>query len=382
MDGHEHKLSERCGEDGLQTTFRQLNLRSNVPFVAKAVDAGLQNPWAILVDPTDGSLWVTNRKLNTMVHYAADGTRIGLDISVSVGGAPTGITFNTATTAYTITNPITLQTMSSYIIGVTDGGYVWGYNPALSATQTFPIDNLVPYADRFYTGVTMLNTLLFAANFRGSVDVYNASGISPSQETTFNNPILPDYGPYNVATINNQVWVAYACNLLPIPVPLFGLGNGYIDIYRADSTFVRRFTSRGSLNTPWAMLSLTQNIVLIGNEGIGQIFAYDYLGTFLGPLKDKFQNPIVNDGLHGVALSSNFLNNSACGCHGGHHNHNYVLYGVSGFNNQGNNKNIDGLLFELVPDGSLKLLPEPPKKKEVKKHSHSHHHHHHDDDSD
>ena len=66
---------------------------------------------------------------------------------------------------------------------------------------------------------------------------------------------------------------------------------------------VKRFASRGALNSPWGIVQAkaefsteSENAILIGNFGDGRINLYDGDGRFLGPLKDDGR-PIQIDGL-------------------------------------------------------------------------------------
>ena len=82
-----------------------------------------------------------------------------------------------------------------------------------------------------------------------------------------------------------------------------GRGNGFVDVFDTDGHLLRRFTSRGPLNSPWAVTRASfafgrfSGRILIGNFGNGRINAFDNHGQFAGELEDPQGNPVVIDGL-------------------------------------------------------------------------------------
>ena len=85
-------------------------------------------------------------------------------------------------------------------------------------------------------------------------------------------------------------------------------GNGYIDIFNTNGTFVKRFASQGALNSPWGITeSIGEfgqggNAILVGNFGDGRINVYDGDGKFKGPLQSGGQ-PIAIPGLWTVTFA-------------------------------------------------------------------------------
>ncbi|HEY2846413.1 MAG TPA: TIGR03118 family protein, partial [Pyrinomonadaceae bacterium] len=82
-----------------------------------------------------------------------------------------------------------------------------------------------------------------------------------------------------------------------------GVGNGFIDEYDTNGNFIRRFATRGSLNSPIgatiapANFGQFSNDVLIGNFGDSRVNAFDPTsGAFLGQLMDTQGNPLVLNG--------------------------------------------------------------------------------------
>lgn len=194
---------------------------------------------------------------------------------------------------------------------------------------------------------------LYAANFAsGKIDVFdtnfapvalggNFTGIAP--------PLAPAgfvYAPFNVQTLNNNLYVTYALKDLLAPGDdVAGAGNGYVEEFTPDGIFIRRIATQGALNSPWGLdiapagFGQFANDLLIGNFGDGTINVYDPNNSnlFLGSLTDGI-GEIRIDGLWGLINGDNdgagrFTNQ---------------VYFTAGINNEK-----DGLF------GTLKAVPEP-----------------------
>src|SRR5262249_19733224 len=107
----------------------------------------------------------------------------------------------------------------------------------------------------------------------------------------------------------DHVFVAYALQDAAQHDPVAGAGNGIVDIYNLDGSFVRRFATNGQLNVPSGIVQAGANFgafsndLLIGNSGDGLINAFDpSSGQFLGTLKDGNGNPIANLNLHSMVF--------------------------------------------------------------------------------
>ena len=86
-----------------------------------------------------------------------------------------------------------------------------------------------------------------------------------------------------------------------------GSGFGFVSVFNLDGTWVKRFTSRGVLNAPWAMIpapcecGYPPGSFLIGNVGDGRINVFDCAGRYVGPLLGQSGLPIYLEGLRGLA---------------------------------------------------------------------------------
>jgi uncharacterized protein (TIGR03118 family) len=121
-----------------------------------------------------------------------------------------------------------------------------------------------------------------------------------------------------------------------------GPGKGFVDVFDTDGHLLRRFASRGHLNSPWGVARASfafgrfSGDILIGNFGNGRIHAFDSDGNFLGVLQDVNKNPIVIDGLWMLTLG------------GGRNSSSDTLYFTAGPNNE-----TDGLFGTITPASKL-----------------------------
>jgi uncharacterized protein (TIGR03118 family) len=122
-------------------------------------------------------------------------------------------------------------------------------------------------------------------------------------------PIPSDYAPSNILHLDGYLFVLW-CKKDPNNQTQFldGPGYGFISIFNLDGSFVRRFVSRGALNSPWAMIptpcecGFPPGSYLIGNNGDGRINIYDCNARYVGVLLYATGLPIVIYGLWGLAI--------------------------------------------------------------------------------
>ena len=176
-------------------------------------------------------------------------------------------------------------------------------------------------------------------------------GPAPSGSTTgfyapvqtdggFADPNIPaGYAPFGIQNINGDLFVTYAKQKLPDKHDdKAGPGNGFVDVFDTDGNLLRRFASRGSLNSPWGVARASfafgrfSGDILVGNFGNGKISVFDSRGRFLGLLRDINDNPIAIDGLWTLTLG------------GGRNSSSDTLYFTAGPNGE-----VDGLFGTITP---------------------------------
>ena len=155
--------------------------------------------------------------------------------------------------------------------------------------------------------------LLYATNFNsGSVDVYDSSFNPVTVTGGFLDPTIPaGFAPFGIENIGVKLYVTYAMQDADKHDDVAGPGNGFVDVFNPDGTLATRLISQGALNSPWGLALAPAGFgafsgdLLVGNFGDGTINAFDPAnGNLLGTIADSLGNPIVNQGLWGLAFGN------------------------------------------------------------------------------
>ena len=177
----------------------------------------------------------------------------------------------------------------------------WGSGSALKVA-----DQSASHA--VYKGLAMgsvgADTFLYATNFHvGKIDVFDKN-FNLVTDKPFWDPTIPaGYAPFNIRNIGGWLYVTYAKQKAPDNMDdEKGPGNGYINIFNTKGEWIKRFASRGALNSPWGIVKSAPgfglgNSILVGNFGDGRIHAYEPDGELIGALRKENGNPIEIDGL-------------------------------------------------------------------------------------
>lgn len=284
--------------------FQQTNLVADVAgYGAARLDPGLVNPWGISFSPTS-PLWISANHTSLSTIYDKDGMTVIPPVTIENGnGAPTGQVFN-ATKGFAIPangNP-------SRFIFASEDGTISAWNGGSAAFVV--VDRSKEQA--VYKGLAMGNdggaSFLYATNFKQSqVDVFDST-FTYVTDKPFRDPSIPsNYGPFNIRNINGEMYVTYAKHKAPDNEDdQKGAGNGYVDVFTTSGKLLRRFATRGALNSPWGIVPSVQafcnipDAILIGNFGDGRINVYSKDGIFAGSLKDMRGRDIIIDGLWAI----------------------------------------------------------------------------------
>jgi uncharacterized protein (TIGR03118 family) len=317
--------------------FAQTNLVSNIPGLATTLDANLKNPWGMAFSASS-PIWVADNDNSLATVYRGTGVRVPL--VVAVPSFPTGVVFNSAGTG----NFLSTNGVASNFIFATMAGSIDVWNSGNGSTAS--IAATTPSA--VYTGLAIGSNaggnFLYAANFAaGHIDVFNSSFAPTTLSGSFTDPNLPaGYAPFNIQNLNGKLYVQYAIIDPMTQDEVKGAGLGISDVFDTSGNFLQRLASNGTLNAPWGIAIAPAGFgefggdVLVGNFGDGKINAFDPAsGNWLGALTDSSGNPIVNDGLWGIAFGNNAANPNA-------------LYFNAGINDEA-----DGLF------GEIQAVPEP-----------------------
>ena len=274
-------------------------LVSDQPGVAARTDPNLVNAWGLTA--SGGSpWWVSDNGTDLSTLYRGDGTPQAL--VVHVDGGPTGTVFNP-------TAGFVLPTggKASFLFDSEDG-IVRAWNGAQGTTAVVVKDRSDVGA--IYKGLAIADTAagprLYAADFHNArIDVFDGSfGLVPGG---FEDASLPaGYAPFNVQTIGDRIFVAYAKQDEDAEDEVAGQGAGFVDAYDLAGNLLARVAQHGQLNAPWGLALAPEGFgrfggdLLVGNFGDGQINAYEELpnGHFAhrGELRGSDNKPLTIDG--------------------------------------------------------------------------------------
>ena len=334
----------KAGEDDShadRNAFVVTPLVGNVPGSAAMQDAVLENAWGITFSPAGSPFWVNDNASGCSTLYAGDGTKIGLQVSIPLPGgsvapnscqpfdfsnppatapaAPTGIVWNPST-AFVVPGT---KIAAAFIFATEDGtlsAWAGGLSPAAAAVlaadnSATPTQATGAVYKSLVFGLSARGLLLYAANFRhATVDVFGPNGANglftaATTDGGFMDPNIPaGYAPFGIANIDGDLFVTYAKQDDRMHDDVAGRGHGFVDVFDTDGHLLRRFASRGPLNSPWAVTRASfafgrfSGRILIGNFGNGHINAFDNDGRFAGELEDGHGKPLVVDGLWTLTL--------------------------------------------------------------------------------
>jgi uncharacterized protein (TIGR03118 family) len=309
--------------------FQQVNLvANNAIYNPDLVDPTLKDAWGLAWSPT-GIAWpnATTEGVSELYLVVPTPTKARAAVNIpsptdSVGGAPIGIVFN-STKGFMLPDKAT----ASFIFDGGDG-VISAWNGG-AGNNAFRIAN--NSATSSYTGLTLASSggqnYLYAANFKtGKIDVWDTAW-NPVTWMPFHDPGIPaGYANFNIQLVSEWLFVNYA-KVGANGKQAVGAGEGFTDVYNTDGSFVRRFATRGALNSPWGVtitptgflnsqnvkgssesgagagkVDSTQPVILVGNFGDGRINVFTESGIFLGQLQSHKQ-VITIDGLWALGFA-------------------------------------------------------------------------------
>ena len=289
------------------TSYQKVNLvADSAGWTGARVDTNLKNAWGIALYP-NGNFWISANHANAAVIYDRNGVQQLAPVMLNTGGAPSGAVYNS-----------TADFRGSKVIFANESGVI-------SAYITGAGDSTVIVADRSATGTVYKGlaiasdggaNFLYATDFHnGKVDVFDANfnyvTTKPFVDPSTTAVIPSNFAPFNIYSTGGQLYVTYAMHKAPDNMDdQKGAGNGYVNVFNPNGTFVKRFASQGTLNSPWAIAAapsgfgLGDGMILIGNFGDGRINVFDANGNYKSQLMNS-GTPIAIDGLWGLQFPVN-----------------------------------------------------------------------------
>lgn len=304
------------------SAFTVTALDSNIPGTGQQ-DPNLSHGWGISFAP-GSEVWVADHASNKSTLYDGNGN---IDSAVVVnipankaGGAsgPTGTVSNS--TGNFVVSKNGASAPATFLFDGT-GGTISGWAQSVDSGNAVTVFDGSDEGDVF-TGLAIFtqgstNMLLAANAGTGNVDVFDGSFKKISLTGGFKDPNIPSgYKPFGIQTIGNQIFVSYAHFTPGNPIEDHGAGLGFVDIFDATGTLVKRLVDTGgALNAPWGMAQAPagfgqfSNDLLIGDFGDGKINVYDPTsGAMIGTLSDGTGAPLVIPGLWGMAFGNGAFN--------------------------------------------------------------------------
>ena len=284
--------------------YTETDLVSDIAGRAQQTDSNLVNPWGLVPGPT-GVFWVADNVTGKSTLYDASGTVLPLVVTIP-GGRPTGIAVTEAATFEFTSGD---STVHAVFIFVSQSGTISAWSPAnpTAATQVASTPGAV------YLGVALASTAsgarLYANDFAGGkIDVFDGHFQRVTLPYSFADPTLPaGYSPFNIASINGQLYVAYAMRNASSGDEVAGPGLGIIDVFNMDGLLIYRFANFGALDAPYAMVVSPAGFgeqggrLLVGNFGDGHINAFTLSsGDLVGAVHTPLGDAIAPEGLWGL----------------------------------------------------------------------------------
>ena len=356
------------------------NLTADLPSVAANTDPVLRNAWGVAFTPAASPFWIADNASGCSTLYDGTGVKVALQVPIPLPdnsvpstacaaaqpastqtnplpptpAAPTGIVWNPTTAPATAFLVPGTNTPASFIFDTEDGTLsAWAGGVTANNQAVIAVDNSGGGSGNgavykgLATGVNPHGVFLFATNFRaGTVDVFAPNGSMGFRPATsaeidggFADPNIPaGFAPFGIQNIDGVLFVTYAKQDAQKHDDVAGPGFGFIDVFDTDGRLLRRFVSRGPLNSPWGVARASfafgrfSGNILVGNFGNGKIHAFDSDGNFLGTLRDATGKPIAIDGLWTLTLG------------GGRNSNSSTLYFTAGPNDETN-----GLFGTITP---------------------------------
>ncbi|MER6010606.1 TIGR03118 family protein [Streptomyces bluensis] len=308
--------------------FVERDLVSDLPGRAEAIDPNLVNPWGLVRKP-NGAILVSNNGSDTATAYsgALDNQPVnntGLLVRFPTGAAPDGVVRNDTDTFRFSAGG---KSGPARFLFSSESGSLFAFNPDVSPNAIQVAFEPSDGTNAVFKGLALVpgkkkdkehdkkkdkkheKPRILVTNFRDArVDSFDTNFKLLPPDRRFQDPSLPaGFAPFGIKTIGDKVFVTYALQDPAKHDDVAGPGNGFINVFSTEGKLLKRFASRGVLNSPWGLETAPKGFgqfagdLLVGNFGDGRIHAFDLkTGRFEGTLKTPAGNPIVIPGLWGL----------------------------------------------------------------------------------
>ncbi len=300
-------------------SFKTHNLVSDQAGKADVMDKSLVNAWGLSFGTKPATpAWIADNGTDVSTLYQGDVgstpvSKVPLTVKIP-GGAPTGTVFNGSKSF--VVRAGAKHGPANFLFS-SEAGKITAWSqgvPPLTTAQT-----VASAHNAIFKGLAIANTSkgprLYASDFHNNkVDVWDGNFMKVHKKGAFRDSKLPKgYAPFGIDTVNNDIVVSYAKQDAKAEDDVSGAGHGFVDLYSKGGKLLKRFASRGALNSPWGIAMAPKGFggasgdMLIGNFGDGKINVYSQSGAFLGPMKNAMGKPISIDGLWALEFGNGVI---------------------------------------------------------------------------
>jgi uncharacterized protein (TIGR03118 family) len=278
--------------------YKSTNLTSNQSGKAKHMDPLLVNSWGLAYSP-GAPFWISDEGNGWSTLYDGAGVPQSLQVVIppasgTGSGSPTGIAYNGS-------REFQIQSWTSLFLFATLDGTIQGWSHFVPNQALIAVNNSGSHSS--YTGLAITskssgNYLYAADTANNKVDVYDGTF---KFVTSFTDSTIPKgFVVFGIQDIGGKLYVSY--------VSATGGAGGYIDIFKEDGTFVKRFAHGKPLNQPWGFAvapknfgRLSNRLLISNNTNAGTINGFNLkTGKFAGTVKDSAGKAIAIDQLWGI----------------------------------------------------------------------------------
>jgi uncharacterized protein (TIGR03118 family) len=300
--------------------YAQRNLVSDQPGKAELMDPDLVNAWGLAFGPQTPA-WVANNGSDNSTLYTGGvmGSPVAkFPLTVSIpGGAPTGMVFN-GTSAFDIGSG--MSSGPAMFIFSSEAGRITAWNQMLMPLTK--ARTVAKVHDAIFKGLAIAASRhgprIYATDFHNRrVDVWNGS-FDRVKRHAFRDPMIPKrYAPFGIDSVKGRIVVTYAKQDKDAEDDVAGRGHGFVDVFSTGGKLLRRFASRGPLNSPWGLVLAPRGFgpasgkLLIGNFGNGRINVYRWAsGKLRGALSRQSGKPVKIPGLWALEFGNGVIGTS------------------------------------------------------------------------
>jgi uncharacterized protein (TIGR03118 family) len=316
-----------AGAAALGQHYTQTNLVSNQAGSAPASDSDLVNPWG-MSRSSSSPWWIADNATGLSTLYNGAGDKQGLVVTIPAAvsgnmGTPTGTIYNGSPADFLLAP----GKQALFLFSTLDGT-IAGWNPSVglpsggAPPSTHAVTMVKTTNGSSYTGLTSAwvrgNLYLYAANFtKGRVDVYDSSfhRVRFGERRFDDDWLPPDFVPFNVQAIGNDIVVTYALHETGNMHETDGPGLGFVDIFSSEGRLLQRLEYGDWLNAPWGVALAPLDFgrfshdLLVAQfagggttQSSGYIAAYDLAtGRFEGLLEDTTGKPLAINGIWAIS---------------------------------------------------------------------------------